>query len=53
MPLQCDIFERIRIILVLLDLPTLRRNKFRDPRFMDTMRAEFRKGVTHEPVCGA
>ena len=33
MPLQCDISEGIRIVLTLLDVPTLRRNKFRDPIF--------------------
>ena len=31
MPLQCDICERIRILRMLLDMPTLRRNKFRFP----------------------
>ena len=44
MPLQCGICEGIRIVLMLLDMPTLRRNKFRVPRFMGTKRAKFRKG---------
>ena len=42
MPLQCDICEGIRIVPMLLDVPTLRRNKFRDPRFMGTRRVRFR-----------
>ena len=43
MPLQCDICESIQIVPMLLDMTTLRRNKFRDPRFMGAKRARFRK----------
>ena len=49
MPLQCDICEGIRIVPMLLDVPTLRRNKFRDPRFMGTRRVNFLMGALHEP----
>ena len=38
MPLQCAIFESVRIAPMLWDVPTLRRNKFRDPPFIDTRR---------------
>ena len=48
MPLQCGICEGIRIVPILLDMSTLRRNKFRDPRFMVTKRVKFRKETTHE-----
>ena len=51
MPLQCGICEGIRIVPMLLDVLTLRRNKFRDPRIMGTKRVNFRKRVTQEP-CG-
>ena len=49
MPLQCDLFEGIRIVPMLLDVPTLKRNKFRDPRFKVTRRVKFRKETSHEP----
>ena len=49
MPLQCDICEGIRIVPMLLDVPTLRRNKFRDPRFKATKRAQSRKRAAHNP----
>ena len=42
MPLQCEICEGIRIVPILLDVPTLRRNKFRDPRIMGAKRAKSR-----------
>ena len=48
MPLQCDICEGIRIVPMLLDMPALRRNKFRDPRFIFTKHAKFRKGAPHD-----
>ena len=44
MPLQCDICESIRIVPMLLDVPTLRRNKFRDPRFMGSSYVYFQMG---------
>ena len=43
MPLQCGICEGIRIVPMVLDMSTLKRNKFRDPRFMGTTRARFEK----------
>ena len=49
MPLQCCICEGIRIVPILLDVPTLKRNKFRDPRFLGTKCVYFRKGATHNP----
>ena len=36
MPLQGDICESILIVPQLLEVPTLWRNKFRDPRFIVT-----------------
>ena len=42
MPLQCGICEGIRIVPMLLDVPTLKRCKFRDPRIMSTRRVKFR-----------
>ena len=48
MPLQCGICEDVRIVPKLLDVPTLRRNKFRDPRLMDTKRAKSRKKTLNE-----
>ena len=51
MPLQCDICKGIRIVPMLLDMPTLKRNKFRDPRIMGTKRLNFRKKLTQEPCC--
>ena len=42
MPLQFDIWERIRIVPMLLDVPMLRRNKFRNPQFMDARQATIR-----------
>ena len=48
MPLQCCIWKGIRIVPMLLDVPTLKRNKFRDPRIMVAKRANFRKGATQE-----
>ena len=50
MPLQGDICEGIRIVPMLLDAPTLRRNKFRDPRFMATRRVNFRNEAAQEPM---
>ena len=47
MPLQGDIFEGIRVVPMLLDVLTLRRNKFRDPRFMGTRRVNCPKEATH------
>ena len=47
MPLQCGICEGIRSIPMLLDVPTLGRNKFRGPRFMVAKRVKFRKGAAH------
>ena len=49
MPLQCGIFEGFRSISMLLDVPMLKRNKFRDPRFRITKRVTSEKGPTHEP----
>ena len=49
MPLKCDIGEGIQIGPMLLDVLTLRRNKFRDPRFMITKRATSRMGPLLEP----
>ena len=34
MPLQGDIYQCIRIVPMLLDMPSLRRNKFRDPQWV-------------------
>ena len=48
MPLQRNICEGIRIVPMLLDVPTLRRNKFRDPRFMGTRRVNFQMRAVHE-----
>ena len=48
-PLQCDICEGIRIVPMLLDVPTLRRNKFHDPRFMGPRRVNFRVEALVEP----
>ena len=48
MPLQGDICEGIQIVPMLLDVPTLRRNKFRDPRFIVTRCAKSPKEVTKE-----
>ena len=50
MPLQCGICEGIRVVPMLLDVPTLRQNKFRDPRFMGTKRVKFRKKTLLEPL---
>ena len=50
MPLQCEICEGIRIVPTLLDLPTLRRNKFRDPRIKDTRRTELLMDAAHKSV---
>ena len=47
MPLQCGICEGIRIVPMLLDVLTLRRNKFRDPRIMGTKRVKSRKEATY------
>ena len=44
MPLQCSICEGIRIVRMLLDEPTLKRNKFRDPRIMSSRRTVSRTG---------
>ena len=49
MPLQCDICERIPIFPMLLDMPSLRRNKFRDPRIIRTRSTTSGKGPTNEP----
>ena len=49
MPLQRDIYEGIPIVPMILDMPILKRNKFRDPRFMVTKHATSRKGSTPEP----
>ena len=48
MPLQCDICECIRAVPMLLDMLTLRRNKFRDPRFMGTRRVNVQMWATQE-----
>ena len=49
MPLQCGICERIPIVPMTLNMPTLKRNKFRDPRLMRTRRVNFRTAATQEP----
>ena len=43
MPLQGGMCEDVRIVLMLLDVPTLRRDESRDPRKMGTRRAISRK----------
>ena len=48
MPLQCDICEDIRIVPILWDVLTLRRDESRDPRFMGTRFVESPIEVTHE-----
>ena len=48
MSLQGGMCEGIRIVPMLWDVATLRRNKFRDPRIMGAKRARFRKGAVHE-----
>ena len=48
MPLQCSICEGIRIVRMLLDEPTLKRNKFRDPRIMSSRRTVSRMGAGYE-----
>ena len=44
MPLQRDFCEGIRIVPMLLDVPTLRRNKFPDPSFIVTIHVPLREG---------
>ena len=36
---------------MLLDMLTLKRNKFRDPRITGTKREKFREWFTQEPFC--
>ena len=36
------------MVPMLLDVPTLRRNKFRDPRLMGTRRVNFQMEALHE-----
>ena len=48
MPLQRDMCEGGQIVPMLLDMPTLRRNKFLDPRFKGTGRVNFQSGALHE-----
>ena len=45
MPLQGGMCEDIRIVPILWDMPTLRRDECRDPRIMGTARAISRKGA--------
>ena len=49
MPLQCDICEGIQIVPMLLDVLTLRRNEFRDPRFRAQESMSFRMVTLHRP----
>ena len=46
MPLQCDIREGFRIVPMLLDVPTLRQNKFRVPVDVSKARSNA-KGARH------
>ena len=48
MPLQCSICEGIQIVPMFLNVPTLRRNKFRDPRIMSSRRTVSRMGACYE-----
>ena len=48
MPLQCDSRESIRSVSMLLDVPTLKRNKFRDPRIMSSRLTESQMGDGYE-----
>ena len=48
MPLQCGICEGIRIVPMLLDVLTLKRNKFRDPRIINSRRTVSRMGDGYE-----
>ena len=47
MPLKCNFRDGIRINPMLLDLSTLRRNKFRDPRIMGVRCIESRIEAVH------
>ena len=49
MPPQGDMCEGGQIVPMVLEVPTLRRNKFRVPRFIGTQRARFRMEDAHEP----
>lgn len=48
--LQCDICEGVRIVPKFLDVPTLRRNKFRVPVHGHKAREISKEGFLHEPI---